>query len=189
MDLVTALEDGQRAFAERLALVTPDQLDRPSACRGWTVFGLVNHTVMSNRSYAALLAGEPREQATRLFLGEMTDEDLGAAYAAVAAEVRAGFGRPGALDRVYLHPTVDLPGEMLLALRILDDTAHAWDLARSIGADDRLPETALAVVWSFLEPNLAYLGGDGTLGRGPSGTLGPDASLQARVLDAVGRRP
>lgn len=189
MDLLTALDDAQHAFADRLALVRDDQWSLPSVCRSWTVFGLASHTISATRTYAALHAGATRDQATSVFIAEVDGDDLLGAYRSAAAQVLAGFREPGVFERTFPHPTLDMPGSQLIVWRILDDTLHAWDLARSIGADERLPDSALEVIWAFVEPLVSVVGGHGVFGDGQSGTVDPDADLQTRVLDALGRRP
>lgn len=189
MDLLTALDDAQQAFADRLARVRDDQWSLPSVCRSWTVFGLASHVISATRTYAALHAGATRDQATSVFIAEVDDDDLLGAYQRAAADVLAGFREPGVFERTYPHPTLDMPGSQLIVWRLLDDTLHAWDLARSIGADEQLPVRSLEVVWSFVEPLVAIVGGHGVFGAGQSGTVPADADLQTRVLDALGRRP
>lgn len=54
----------------------------------------------------------------------------GAAQQALAA--------PGVLERVYPHPGADIVEAQLLSAPTWDSALHAWDLARAIGADERL---------------------------------------------------
>lgn len=83
----------------------------------------------------------------------------------------------------------DLPGAEILGFRIGDLTVHAWDLARALGVDEALDAALVALVWERLEPMAPVLGSIGVFGEGQSGQVGADAPVQARVLDAMGRRP
>ena len=52
-----------------------------------------------------------------------------------------------------------------------------------------LPDDVVAEVWTALEPFGPSIASSGVFGDGPSGTVGPDAPLQGRLLDLSGRRP
>jgi hypothetical protein len=74
-------------------------------------------------------------------------------------------------------------------MRVGDAVLHAWDLARAIGADDRLPPELVAEVWAGMSPMAAFIGKTGFFGSAPSGEVGEDAALQDRLLDLSGRHP
>jgi hypothetical protein len=83
----------------------------------------------------------------------------------------------------------DMPASQFIWMRVRDTAVHTWDLARSIGADERLDDDLMATIWSQVEPVAPLLAVSGMFGSGASGELTDDASMQARVLDALGRRP
>ena len=66
---------------------------------------------------------------------------------------------------------------------------HAWDLARAIGADDKLDADLVSQMWDNIQPMAAGLGELGMFGESSSGHVADDAPLQTRFLDLVGRRP
>lgn len=122
---------------------------------------------------------------------ETTASDLVEEFHRIGAEVRELFCQPGALDRIYPHPFQDVTGGELVGWRLNDDALHTWDLARAIGADETLPAESVASTWSVVEP-LSVSGGfasNGFFGTGSSGRIDDSAALQARLLDAAGRRP
>ena len=82
-----------------------------------------------------------------------------------------------------------MPGARLLGFRIGDYTLHGWDLARAIGADEKLDEALVHAVWDALGPMSGVIGSSGVFGAGPSGQIADDAPLQQRLLDLTGRRP
>jgi uncharacterized protein (TIGR03086 family) len=190
VDPLDAVEAGQRAVIERLKLVRDEHWQLPTTpCRSWTVFGLVNHVVASNRTYVLLLSGATREEAVIAFCAEAMDADLVEAYSTAAQAVITGLRAPGALELTYPHPFQDMTGHELAGWRVVDDMLHAWDLARAIGADEHLPPDAVVAMWEVLEPVIPYMGHFGTFGPGASGTVDASTELQVRVLDATGRRP
>ena len=62
---------------------------------------------------------------------------------------------------------------------------HSWDLARAIGADDRLDPAVVTFVVEFLTPQIAAWRAAGAFG--PAVDAGPDASAQDRFLAETGR--
>jgi uncharacterized protein (TIGR03086 family) len=57
------------------------------------------------------------------------------------------FVTKGALARVVHHPVGDRSGRELLGMRFLDLALHAWDLARSLGTNERIdPDLARHVL-------------------------------------------
>src|SRR5215471_17998535 len=119
------------ATAEIVAAVTPDKLDGPSPCAGWTLRDLLGHMVASNEGFAAAAAGAPvgGEVWDRLtFEGEPLDayqesaEAVSAAFEGADPDGRIevfGFGRPSLATALGMH--------------IVDFVTHGWDVARSIG--------------------------------------------------------
>ncbi len=93
------------------------------------------------------------------------------------------------MERTVHHFIGDIPGAQLLGVRTGDLAVHSWDLARALGLDEQLDPALAASVWAGLAPVAPFLGQSGMFGEGQSGTLPEDASDQARLLDATGRRP
>lgn len=185
----TTLARAQDAFDARLRRVEADQWAMQTVCPDWTVRDLVNHVVVGSTMAVQLLDGATVEQIMGLFHADALGDDPLETRRQTAAAEREAFAAPGALERILHHPAGDIPGSMLLGFRTGDNLLHSWDLARSTGGDEVLPDDVVADVWTVLEPfgpNIATLG---VFGDGPSGTVGPDAPLQDRLLDLSGRRP
>jgi uncharacterized protein (TIGR03086 family) len=137
----------------------------------------------------ALLHGGTREEAMATMGSDALGDDPVAAFCTRRDAMVAAFKEEGALERTCAHPIGDIPGAQLMGFRVADHTLHAWDLARAIGADEALDAELVETVWESLEPLIPFIGTLGMFGEGPSGTLPDDASTQAKVLDASGRRP
>jgi hypothetical protein len=104
-----------------------------------------------------------------------------ASFDATAAQVTDAFHRPGALSVVVHHPAGDRTGWVLLLQRVVEFAVHAWDLARAIGADERLDERVVEFLWSH--PEVAERGvAEGAYAAAPatSGTTSPQGNLLQR---------
>jgi len=189
MDQLTALDVARQEFGRRLRAVGPGDWDRPTPCEGWNVRDLVVHVLVGDRMAALLVDGGSREEAEALFVDATLPDDVLGEFEAGADAQATAFAEPGAMDRITAHPAGDFPVPLLLGFRIGDFTVHAWDLARAIGADETLPEELVAHVWAGIEPLGPILANSGRFGDGASGAVAEQAPMQARLLDATGRRP
>lgn len=186
-DLLAA---SQRQFLDRLELVGDDDWDRTTPCDDWRVRDLVAHLVSAERMAVALLDGASAEDARTLIGSVQPDAvDLRSELQYAFVATRSAFEAPASLEQTVHHPMGDISGSQLRDFRIGDTTLHAWDLARGLGVDETLDPELVAAVWSHLEPLSADIVSLGIFGDGPTGNLGADDDLQARLLDLSGRRP
>ena len=182
------LDDAQREIAARVAALGQVHWVRTTPCEGWDVRTLVVHLVEGSHMTARLLDGASVDEARAVF--RQPHGDLPAELTAAFTAERAAFARPDSLAMTVHHPAAgDIPGQRLLEFRTTDYVLHSWDLARAVGGDDRLPEGLVATVWEGLQWMAPFIAKTGVYGDGPSGALGDDAPLQARLLDLSGRRP
>lgn len=186
-DHLALLGRAHTEFARRLAHVGPGDWWLPTPCTDWNVRELVNHLVGGGVRYRMLLdgAGETEVAVTR-GLDHLGDDPV-EAFERTAEDVAVAFAQPGAMERIVHHRAGDCPGEELWALRILECTLHAWDLARALGIDDRLDRALLETIDSRMQPVIDRLRALDTLA--PAGVPPTGASLQDRVLLSSGRTP
>jgi uncharacterized protein (TIGR03086 family) len=125
----------------------------PTPCTEWNVRTLVGHLIAGMQGYCELLSGAPAAK-----LRSMPEEQSEAAGTdpvttckSAVRSVRVAFAEPGALERT-VHHTVDIPGRQLLALRIVDNVIHSWDLASAIGVDPGLDEQLVEISYRLLAP-------------------------------------
>ncbi|HEX9994071.1 MAG TPA: TIGR03086 family metal-binding protein [Acidimicrobiales bacterium] len=189
MEPLDALDRAVREFGRRVAEVGDDRWDAPSPCEGWSARDVVEHGIAGNRMSVLLLAGATAADAIAAVRAAPVGDDPVAAYDEAGRDMVDAFRAPGALSRTVHHPRGDITGEQFLGFRVGDLVIHAWDLARAIGADDRLDPALVEVVWRFMSPMAPFIGTIGIFGEGPSGTVADDADLQDRLLDLAGRRP
>ena len=183
LDLLSRADDG---FAQRLALVRPDQWAAQTPCTEWDVWALVNHVVGANRRYTMLLRGATTDEAEATRAADHLGDDPVASFAATEAEMKASFGEPGAMARTAYHRAGERTGAQLLEMRVLDIAVHTWDLARAIGADESLDPDVVAFALTLQDTLDA--------GRQRGAFAAPrktpaDGSAQSRLLYLAGRRP
>ena len=189
MDAFEALDRARVQFSVRLDAVSAEQWALPTPCDEWDVRGLVNHLVTADTTTTRLLGGATRDDVVALIGADHLGSDAMSRCVGAAAEQLAALRAPGALERMVPHPAFDMPGSQLLDFRIGDTLLHTWDLARAIGADDRLDAELVEFVWQSLEPLAELLPASGAFGAGRSEMLAVGAPLQDRLLDLSGRRP
>ncbi len=173
-------------FDRRVQAIQPDQWHNPTPCPEWDVRTLVNHLVTEQLWVPLLLDGATIDDVGNRFDGDHLGDDPVAAWTSAAAAAREAFAAPGALRR---------PVELSYGRRSADDycqemtldlTAHAWDLARGIGADARLDEGLVREVLGFVEPQADQLADTGMFA--PPVEVAADADAQTRLLALLGRR-
>jgi len=140
-----------RALAQTGAIVDAignDQLDLPTPCEDWNVRTVIAHLVRGNENTAAVAKGEPRQPNPIADVGEYPQR----AYQESVADVRQAWQDPALLDQTFASAMGDMPGRVLLTLRLSDNVTHGWDLARATGQtpryDDDIVQTALGFVGS-----------------------------------------
>jgi uncharacterized protein (TIGR03086 family) len=188
VDTFEALERSREEFERRLLLVGAGDWDRPTPCSEWDVRALANHVVGGCRRYTMLLHGASSNETDALRTLDHLGDDAAGAFAKSADEMTAAFREPGALGRTVHHPAGDRSGEMLLGMRIMDFTLHAWDLARAIGADEHLDAELVALLWAVLPAAVPELAASGYF-KLPERDSPADAPLQERLLHLTGREP
>ena len=180
---IEQLVRAQSAVEPLVAGVREDQWSSPTPCAEWNVRGLVNHLVVGNLLFTALLTeGAPPDRAA-----DHLGDDPVAAYRAAAADVQAAFGLPGVLERRYQVPAGLVPGMVMLHLRITEHLVHGWDLAKATGQPAVLPE-------DLAEQELAFATGPSApdvprTGHpfGPIQPVSPGATPIDRLVAHLGR--
>ena len=169
-------------FERRLRMVREWEARTP--CTEWNVRQLVNHMVRGNLNYVALLEGGTGAEFMRLRAVDALGEEPVGAYERSVAEFVRGFREPGALERTLDYPLGKVSGGQAVAVRTTDTVIHTWDLARAIGADERL--NAELVEW--IDENLqAIYGGLDGMERFFGVPKRTGTSRQERLLSRMGR--
>lgn len=170
MDMATVWQQAADKWNETVAQVGEDQMGNPcTTCPEWTVGELIEHTMHWQGQGAAGLAGmEP-----------------GGSWDDVQAALSGALADPAALEG---DSPMGMPKQQVAGFVIGDLLVHSWDLARSIGADDTLPEVAVQSTHMGLQrvPD-QMLRGENMFGAQIQ--VGEDASAQDQLLAFLGRQP
>jgi uncharacterized protein (TIGR03086 family) len=190
MDPAQIVVEAHDAFLQRLDQVTEASLDLDTPCEGWTVTELLQHVTAGCQMVLALLDGASSADLRPIFSAssEIRGSQLIDACRAGVVAARDGLRDLEDPTIVVHFPFGDIPVSRLRQLRVSDLGIHTWDLARAIGADERLPAEVVETATASLEAMGTALP-PGMFGEGPSGSLGEGADTQERLLDLSGRRP
>jgi uncharacterized protein (TIGR03086 family) len=182
------LIDAASADFERVVRQLPeDSWDRPTPSKV-SVRELVEHVVIGNRFTVMLLAGVARDRAREMLADDQLGDDaLAAVIESGRQQARAFAATPP--EQCVAGPQGDVSAAAFQRFRLVDLVVHAWDLLHAARLDETLDPQTVAALLTIVEPHLDEMFATGAYGAGPSGTLTLDASPQARLLDAFGRRP
>jgi uncharacterized protein (TIGR03086 family) len=174
------------AFGQRVMAIGPGDWDRPTPCSEWTVRDLVRHLVYEELWAPPLLEGQTIADVGDRFEGDILGADPQAAWKESSATALA-VATPDVLDRTVHLSFGDFPGREYLGQLTADHVIHAWDLARGIGADDRLDPELVQFVHDFMAPQADQWRAAGVFaGAVP---VPDDADVQARLIALSGRIP
>jgi uncharacterized protein (TIGR03086 family) len=178
----------QRAVQEfdaRVRAVGDDQWELPTPCSDWNVRQLVNHLVYEDRWTVPLMEGSTLAEVGDRYEGDLLGDDPKGAWAEASTTAVRSVQADGALQRTVNLSAGPTPATEYVNQLFADHLIHAWDLARAIGADERLdPELveACAAWFAEMEPVYRAIGA-----IGPRPETATDADAQARLLAAFGR--
>lgn len=186
MDVPDLHQRASREFAERLRRISDDQWDSPTPCPDWDVRGLVHHLVYENVWTPPMMEGATVSEVGDRFEGDLLGDDPTGAFEAASARAVAAIHDPGAMERTVHLSFGDFPGHEYAMQLFADHLIHAWDLARAIGADERLdPDLVAACGEWFASREEAYRAAGAIAPRAP---IADAADPQTRLLAAFGRQ-
>jgi uncharacterized protein (TIGR03086 family) len=173
-------ERAHREFAIRVAAVS--DWSAPTPDTDWNVTQLVSHVIEEQQWVPWLLSGLTTRQA-KSRLRPLTD-DLTHEWHRYSLAATTAWHDASPDDRVNLsYDTVAAID--YLKEQVSDVTIHTWDLARAVGADERIDDELIAHVWTVFEPQKETLEASG-LYASPV-PVAEDAPLQTRLLALTGR--
>jgi uncharacterized protein (TIGR03086 family) len=120
------LDELEPLLAHVASGITPDDLDLPTPCAGFTVRGVLGHMIGGATQFGAAFRGEtPPEVPADVAEGSDVVARAGSALAGLMRAIRS----PGALDRTVSAPFGEMPGDAFARFVVLDGLVHGWDLA------------------------------------------------------------
>lgn len=182
MDLIESLDRTFQHAHSVIAGVRPEQLEDPTPCAEWTVRDLLSHMVGVVAGMGAAAAGEART-------GDFALADDPAAQFAVASQAAlAGWGSPGALERMIDAGGGKMPGVVLANINLLDTATHTWDLATATGQSTALPDDVAAAAYEASQ--MIVSSEEMRAGRfGPEVAAPEGANETDRLVAFLGRQP
>lgn len=181
---MTDVQNGYRlvsnGFDAAVNATTPDKWGAPSPCEQWTARDVVAHVVLGHRGVIASATG-----------GEATplgpDEDPTRAWAEARQAIDAITADPETLAKEVDGPTGRMPvGDIIGRFVTMDLLVHTWDLARAVGADERLDEDAVRRAYDAVLPMDDVIRQPKVFG--PKLEPPADADVQTEFLYFLGRR-
>jgi len=173
-------------YRVRLAAVPADRWGEQSVCGEWTVKEIADHIVGGNRFAVALLDGGSTQDAMAAARTGSFEGDPVERFDETAATQLAAFEAEGALDRIVHHPAGDMPGSAFAGFRAGDLLLHGWDLARSTGGDESLPDQLAEAIYAVYLPTADSARSFGIFAD--TGTkVTDDAPIAQRLLVLTGR--
>ena len=173
------------AFGGLVHAVRDEQWEQSTPCSEWNVRQLVNHLVYENRWTAPIFAGRTIEEVGDRFEGDLLGDDPKAAWDESAKEAVAAVSEQGAMRRTVHLSFGDVPGSEYAMQLFADHLIHGWDLARAIGADERLDPDLVDACASWFATMEDLYRSIGAVGPRPETPPGADA--QTSLLAAFGR--
>jgi uncharacterized protein (TIGR03086 family) len=186
MDVPAMFRAAVAEFDARVQQIGDHQWSAPTPDEGWTVRDLVNHIVGEGLWAPPLLAGSTIAEVGDRFDGDVLGAQPKLTWAAASAGAVQAVEADGAMDRTVHLSFGDFPGSEYTLQLFADHLIHAWDLARAIGADERLDTglvTSCATWFGAVED--AYRSAGAIAARPP---VPGDADAQTVLLARFGRQ-
>lgn len=159
-------------WTEVSAQIGDDDWGKPTTCSEWTVRELVDHAMHWQGMAGGILGG-----------GTEPGQDWEAVRPALGAALQDPANLEGTAESFG-----DMPKQAVVGLVIADLLIHSWDLARSIGADETLPDDAVEATMMGLGRMPEEMLRGGSMFGDPV-DVGDGASAQDRLIAFAGRQP
>ena len=180
---MTDVQDRYRTVADgfdaAVSAADPDNWDAQSPCDEWKARDVVAHVVTGHRGVISnVRSGQWAPVAD--------DDDPKRRGRRSPGKCGAITADPELMAREIDGPAGKMPaGELISRLVAMDLLVHTWDLARAVGADDRLDEDTVRHAYEVLKPMDAMMRRPGVFGPKLEPPAGAD--LQAEFLCFLGR--
>ena len=175
-------------FDRRVRAIRDDQWHLPTPCTDWDVRALVNHVVGEDLWAPELFAGRTVAEVGDRFDGDVLGADPQAAWAAARDGGLAAVGAAGAMDSRVHVSWGEIAGEDYGQQLFADHLVHAWDLARAVGADERLDPELVEACYAAFKPREETLKASGAFGERIEPPADADGRAGGRLAGAGGPR-
>ncbi len=167
-------------FDARVKATSGDGWNASSPCADWSARDVVGHVVGNHRWLVSKVRGGETEPMT-------DEEDPAEAWRGAYGAVLATTEDPAAMATMVEGPTGEMPFEQMLGSFVcMDVLVHTWDLARAVGADERLDEASVTKAYGTMKPMDDQIRQPGVFGPKLDPPAGADT--QTEFLYFLGRR-
>lgn len=174
-------------FDALVQAIGDDHWSRPTPCSEWDVRQLVRHLVYEDLWAPPLFQGQTIESVGDRFEGDILGADPKAAWGQAHKGAVTAVEEDGAMERTVHLSWGDEKGEEYTIQLLLDHLVHGWDLARGIGADDRMDPEIVEPVYAVWKDREEMVRGAGVFGD--QQPIPEDADTQTKLLALFGRNP
>ena len=173
-------------FGKRVHAVGDDQWHDSTPCTDWDVHTLVNHLVYEDKWVTPLLEEKTIAEVGDAFEGDLLGADPKKAWEQAAQESLSAVEQEGVDERTVHLSFGDFSGRDYISQVLTDHVIHSWDLARGIGADDKLDPELVDFAYEFLKPQAEAWRSAGAFGDEVKVEEGADR--QTELLAMTGRK-
>jgi uncharacterized protein (TIGR03086 family) len=186
MDIPAMFRRAVAEFDARVRQIGDSKWQAATPNEDWNVRDLVNHVVAEDLWAPPLLAGSTIAEVGDRFDGDVLGAEPVVAWTSASAAALQAVDENGAMDRIVHLSFGDFPGAEYVMQTFADHLVHAWDLARAIGADERLDSELVASCATWFDAvEDAYRSAGAIAARPP---VPGDADAQTVLLARFGRR-
>jgi uncharacterized protein (TIGR03086 family) len=146
----------------------------------------VNHIVYENRWTSPLMRGSTVEEVGDRFDGDLLGERPKEIWSLASREALDSVEEAGALDRTVNVSSGQIPATEYVGELTSDHLIHAWDLARAVGADEKLDPELVEWLYEQAAPREDEMKSYGIYGDKIE--VAHDADTQTKLLAVFGRR-
>jgi len=173
-------------FGKRVHAVGDDQWHASTPCTDWDVHTLVQHLVYESKWVTPLLDGKTIQDVGDALEGDLLGADPKKAWEQASQEATSAVEKEGAEEATAHLSFGDFSGRDYISQVLTDYVIHSWDLARGIGADDKIDLDLVNFAYEFLKPQAEAWRSAGAFGDKVAVEEGADR--QTELLAMTGRK-
>jgi uncharacterized protein (TIGR03086 family) len=167
-------------FTERVEATKPEQWDNQSPCDEWKARDVVDHVVGTQSLFLGMIGRE-------MPAGPSVDDDPLAAWIHARDTTQHALDTPEIAQTEFESPVFGKSTyeQSLARIGVADVLTHTWDLARAVGADEKLDPAEVSRAYEALKPMDDMVRTKGVFG--PKVEVPESADEQTKYLAFTGR--
>lgn len=192
MDAQTLFIKANQALKNVVVQIKDDQLQQTvPAEMTWksnqALRDYMNMLAYENKCVPGVLAGDPKQPTNQEFKDDLLGNDPQANYVKYSDAADQATKDPDDPERTVHISYGDFPAQQYLRDVTLQRTLSAYDIAKFISVDTKLPEDVVQGLWDTIGPVAEDLRNMGVFG--PKVDVPEDRPLQDRFMGLTGRNP